>query len=175
MAKYMQDSTDIQINEVSGTDNINFSFKSGNSLSQEINNINTKIGNLDNLETPTTNNLVGAINSVVESGTNSNGNWIKYADGTMICIKKIKFTNVVINTAWGSVYETASTFNFGDYAQEFIEIPNVSITLSNGATCFCSAFSGRTKTSIGGTWLWKPAIEANGTMTFDVIAIGKWR
>ena len=51
MAKYMQDSTDIQINEISGTDNINFSFKSGNSLSQEINNINTKIGNLDNLET----------------------------------------------------------------------------------------------------------------------------
>lgn len=32
MAKYMQDSTDIQINEVSGTNNINFTLKQNNSL-----------------------------------------------------------------------------------------------------------------------------------------------
>ena len=109
------------------------------------------------------------------SGSNANGSWIKFADGTMICTKKITFTNVVIDDAWGAAYSSKNTFNFGDYAQEFIEIPNVSITLSNGATCFCSAFWGRTKTSIGGTWLWKPAIEAKGTMTFDVIAIGRWK
>lgn len=109
------------------------------------------------------------------SGSNANGNWVKFADGTMICIKKITFTNVVINTAWGSVYETASKLNFGDYAQEFIETPSVSIDLAEGATCFCETFSGRTKTAIGSTWLWKPAIEANGTMTFDVIAIGRWK
>lgn len=175
MAKYMQDSTDIQINEISGTDNINFSFKSGNSLSQEINNINTKIGNLDNLETPTTNNLVGAINSIVESGSNTNGDYIKYSDGTMICIKKITFTNVVINAVWGSVYETASTLDFGDYAQEFIEIPNVAVTLAEGSTCFCETFTERTKKAIGNTFLWKPAVESGGNMTFDIIAIGKWR
>lgn len=32
MAKYMQDSANIQINEVSGTDNINFTLKQNNSL-----------------------------------------------------------------------------------------------------------------------------------------------
>ena len=109
------------------------------------------------------------------SGSNANGSWIKFADGTMICTKKVKFTNVVINTVWGSVYETARKLNFGDYAQEFIEIPNVSITLADGATCFCETFSERTKKSIGNTWLWKPAVEANGTMTFDIIAIGRWK
>ena len=109
------------------------------------------------------------------SGSNANGSWIKFADGTMICTKKVKLTNVVINTVWGSVYETARKLNFGDYAQEFIEIPNVSITLANGATCFCETFSERTKKSIGNTWLWKPAVEANSTMTFDVIAIGRWK
>ena len=57
MAKYMQDSTDIQINEISGTDNINFSFKSGNS-------IDTKIGDLTQLNTTNKSNLVGAINEV---------------------------------------------------------------------------------------------------------------
>ena len=109
------------------------------------------------------------------SGSNENGNWIKFPDGTMICTKKIKFTNIVINTVWGSVSETAGKLNFGDYAQEFIEIPNVSITLADGATCFCETFSERTKKSIGNTWLWKPAVEANGTMTFDIIAIGRWK
>ena len=134
------------------------------------------IGNLSSLNTTNKNNLVSAINEiVVESGTNTNGSWLKYANGTMICTKKITFTNVVIDDAWGAVYSSKNTFNFGDYAQEFIEIPNVSITLADGATCFSEAFSGRTKTAIGSTWLWKPAIEANGTMTFDVIAIGKWR
>lgn len=134
------------------------------------------IGNLSSLNTTNKNNLVSAINEiVVESGTNANGSWLKYANGIMICIKKVKFTHVVINDAWGSVYGTVGKVNFGDYAQAFIEIPNVSITLADGATCFCEAFSERTKTAIGKTWLWKPVVEADGTMTFDVIAIGKWK
>lgn len=57
MAKYMQDSTDIQINEISGTDNINFSFKSGNS-------IDTKIGDLTQLNTTDKSSMVNAINEV---------------------------------------------------------------------------------------------------------------
>lgn len=126
-------------------------------------------------ESPTPTPYMPWAGYIVESGSNDNGSWVKYSDGTMICTKKITFTNVVINNTWGSVYETASTISFGDYAQEFIETPNVSITLADGSTCFCESFTGRTKTSIGGTWLWKPAVEANGTMTFDIIAIGKWK
>lgn len=114
-------------------------------------------------------------NTIYDSGTNTNGSWLKYANGIMICIKKIKFTNVIIDKAWGSVYETANVVNFGNYAQEFIEIPSVSIDLADGSTCFCESFSGRTKKSIGSTWLWKPVFEADGTMTFDIIAIGKWK
>ena len=145
-----------------------------NADERSINN-ETNIGYLAQLNTTNKSNLVGAINSIVESGSNANGTYIKYADGTMICIKKITFTNVVINTAWGNFYETASMLDFGDYAKEFIGIPNVCITLADGATCFCETFSGRTKTSIGSTWLWKPVVEESGTMTFDVIAIGKWK
>ena len=147
-----------------------------NHMDNGIANNDSAIGNIANLNTSAKDNLVNAVNEiVVESGTNANGSWLKYANGIMICTKKITFTNVVINNVWGSVYETASTLNFGDYAQEFIEIPNVSITLADGSTCFCESFSERTKKSIGITWLWKPAVEAGGTMTFDVIAIGKWK
>lgn len=137
---------------------------------------NTKI-NANNIAVKKADNSADTLDNciIVDSGSNSNGSWIKWADGTMICTKKIKFTNVVIKTVWGSVYETSSTIGFGDYAQEFIEIPNVSIDLADGSTCFCETFFGRTKASIGYTWLWKPAVEENGTMTFNVIAIGKWK
>lgn len=173
MAKYMQDSTDIQINEISGTDNINFSFKNGNSLQQEINNINTKIGNLDNLETPTTNNLVGAINSVVESGTNANGEYIKYADGTMICTKKISFVGLQFTTAWGSVYE-APPVNLGDYAQEFLEIPLIFITTATSSAA--AEGVGNTKTGFGQVTFYRPIrTDADYTYTFYLMAIGKWR
>lgn len=173
MAKYMQDSTDIQINEISGTDNINFSFKNGNSLQQEINNINTKIGNLDNLETPTTDNLVGAINSVVESGTNANGEYIKYADGTMICTKKISFEGLQFTTAWGSVYE-APPVNLGDYAQEFLEIPLIFITTA--ASSAAAEGVGNTKTGFGQVTFYRPIrTDADYTYTFYLMAIGKWR
>lgn len=33
-------------------------------------------------------NIENAINEIVESGSNDNGNWIKYADGTMIVTQK---------------------------------------------------------------------------------------
>lgn len=143
---------------------------------QKIDLENNKILRSENIEYK--NNILTVFldkNTIYDSGTNTNGSWLKYANGIMICIKKIKFTNVIIDKAWESVYETANVVNFGNYAQEFIEIPSVSIDLADGSTCFCESFSGRTKKSIGSTWLWKPAVEADGTMTFDIIAIGKWK
>lgn len=174
MAKYMQDSTDIQINEISGTDNINFSFKSGNSLSQEINNINTKIGNLDNLETPTTNNLVGAINSIVESGSNANGDYIKYSDGTMICTKKVSFVGLQFTIAWGNVYETPPV-ELGDYAQEFVDIPLMFITAATSSAV--AEGVGNTKTSFGKIVFYRPIRTdyADYRYNFYLMAIGKWR
>ena len=174
MARYMQDSTDIQINEVSGTDNINFTFKSGNSLSQEINNINTKIGNLDNLETPTTNNLVGAINSIVESGSNANGDYIKYSDGTMICTKKVSFVGLQFTTVWGNAYETPPVY-LGDYAQEFVDIPLMFISCASSTAA--AEGLGNTKTSYGSVTFYRP-IRTDATTysyTFYLMAIGKWR
>ena len=172
MAKYMQDSTDIQINEVSGTDNINFSFKSGNSLSQEINNINTKIGNLDNLETPTTNNLVGAINSIVESGSNANGDYIKYSDGTMICWKTYSFT-AIFDTAWGPVYECPEQ-NFGATAQTFISVPTIFGNNGNGAHAILEGIRETTVNSFGKCILFRP-VSGGANVSINLLAIGRWR
>lgn len=174
MAKYMQDSTDIQINEISGTDNINFSFKSGNSLSQEINNINTKIGDLTQLNTTNKSNLVGAINSVVKSGSNANGDYIKYSDGTMICTKKVSFVGLQFTTAWGNVYETPPV-ELGDYAQEFVDIPLMFITAATSTAV--AEGVGNTKTGFGKVTFYRPIRTdyADYRYNFYLMAIGKWR
>ena len=57
MAKYLIDSSDIEIEEVTGTQNLKFNFGSGNSLE-------TKIGDLSSLSTTDKTDLVSAINEV---------------------------------------------------------------------------------------------------------------
>lgn len=167
MARYMQDSTDIQINEVSGTDNINFSFKSGNS-------IDTKIGDLTQLNTTNKSNLVGAINSIVESGSNTNGDYIKYSDGTMICTKKISFVGLQFTIAWGSAYETPPV-DLGDYAQEFVDIPLMFISCAH-STAAAEGLT-NTKTGYGRVVFYRPirTVATDYSYTFYLMAIGKWK
>lgn len=52
------------------------------------------------------------INSVYEAGSNSNGNYRKYADGTMICWNQISVKDQAINNAYGSLYQGTRTITF---------------------------------------------------------------
>ena len=141
----------------------------------------TAIGNLSNLNTSSKDNLVTAINSVVESGSNNNGSWIKFADGTMIC-KFTQIINVAVTNAWGSLY--GGKFSVHDYPQEFIDIPETSITLvanndgnyggwigNNGGTDDIRP----TKKNIGEFVMLRPTTTSNGNYKVQVIAIGKWK
>ena len=141
----------------------------------------TAIGNLSNLNTSSKDNLVTAINSVVESGSNNNGSWIKFADGTMIC-KFTQIINVAVTNAWGSLY--GGKFSVHDYPQEFIDIPEASITLvanndgnyggwigNNGGTDDIRP----TKKNIGEFVILRPTTSSNGNYKVQVIAIGKWK
>lgn len=65
MAKYLIDSSDIEIEEVSGTQNLKFNLASGNSTEQ-------MIGDLSNLNTTDQTNVVNAVNEVNTNLTNLN-------------------------------------------------------------------------------------------------------
>jgi len=130
MAKYMQDSTDIQINEVSGTDNINFSFKSGNSLSQEINNINTKIGDLTQLNTTNKGSIVNSINEVnnkfnysteeqvIGKWTNGKPIYRKVLNVGTVTTQKTCITHNIANL--GKLVNLYGTLNRNDNVQQII-------------------------------------------------------
>ena len=110
----------------------------------------------------------------IESGSNENGNWIKFNDGTLICQKRIRVGYSSINVSlWaGNIY--FADIQNGDWAQEFIQIDNVQAT--NNTDQYWLATTGYTETSAGYTRLFRPN---NGDewvgADIHLMAIGKWK
>lgn len=115
---------------------------------------------------------------IVESGSNDNGNWIKYSDGTMICHKIIK-GSTDIKTAWGSLF-ISDNIELGNMPQIFIDRPT--IVLSSQGQVGTQYFvigngdsSNGSKNSFGHTAICRPNSREAVQYIFDVIAIGKWK
>ena len=145
-----------------------------NEIKNVVNTNDDNMGLLSNLKTPSKDNLVGAINSVVESGSNTNGDYIKYSDGTMICTKKVSFVGLQFTIAWGSAYETPPV-DLGDYAQEFVDIPLMFVSCAQSTAA--AEGLGNTKTGYGSVVFYRP-IRTDATTysyTFYLMAIGKWK
>ena len=123
-----------------------------------------------------------AINSIIESGSNANGNWIKYNDGTMICTATKLFENVSVTNSWGNLYETEE-LTLGNFPQPFISTPEgincIMITNSNssgkGSGGFVEYIVQTTNTSWGKTAIAKPASSVAANIGLSLIAIGKWK
>lgn len=113
--------------------------------------------------------------SHITYGTNTNGAYYKFDDGTLICTKKITFTGINCNSTWGALYETATTYSFGNYAYKFTDTPNVTVNQESGTTLIPEAFNNRNNTSIGDTWFFRPTAVNNVRCTYSIIAIGRWK
>lgn len=111
-------------------------------------------------------------NPIIDSGSNANGNYIKYYDGTMICYKSVT-DEVAINTAWYSLYE--GTIDLGDWAEEFISIPNVQVTNTSGTGAIIESFNTSPSTTTAGILYLVRPNSYTGNVTINVLAIGKWK
>ena len=113
-------------------------------------------------------------NSIIESGSNANGNYVKYADGTMICYLNTTVTDQAINNAYGSMYQGSRRWNF---PQQFID---------TNIACSCGQFQWGT----GASWGTVVNADKNGAdlRGFDLFsratgtetkiqatAIGRWK
>lgn len=121
------------------------------------------------------NNNFNECNNIVESGSNSNGRYIKFSDGTMVCYKTIHKTNVDMSNQWGALYETVSAVEFGDFPQTFIEKPCVSVTKTDGAGIMHEGIGSITTTSAGSTYFCSPINRSSINFYVDIIAIGRWK
>ena len=124
-----------------------------------------------NTDTYNCNYLNGKI--ISESGSNSNGKYIKFADGTMICTKTVN-SNVAMTSAWGSaLYE--GTQDLGNFPATFIEKPIMSVTNTTGNGAMLECFDAQATTTYAGRVFWCRVGSTTRGITADVIAIGRWK
>ena len=117
------------------------------------------------------------INGIVESGSNENGNWIKYNDGTMIWTGSITLQTIEINNTFGTLYRTAgNTYGNIDFGVTFISTPKIFASLSGNSNCWLSSVGkNASSTKKGYIILVNPTSETIWDETITYLAIGKWK
>ena len=118
------------------------------------------------------------INGIVESGSNANGNWTKWADGTMIVNKTVSGTANITN-AWGSLY-ISNEINLGNFPVVFIEMPTIVVSpQTQTGTQYMLAGQGGSgygsETNAGNVALVRPNSRTGVAYRLEVIAKGKWK
>lgn len=115
-------------------------------------------------------------NPIIESGTNENGTYIKYFDGTMICFKTVSGTANITEQYYGYYYHTADDkyFNLGDYAMPFIERPILSIQFRGGNTQWVGSIQNQSNTHVGDIHIISVTSKTAGAY-YDIIAFGRWK
>ena len=109
------------------------------------------------------------INGIVESGSNANGNYTKFADGTMIC--RHYFGPVTTNA--GSGTDTTVTLPATFLNNEYVINANI---LDGQAYWADIAYSVGTKTTTNfKLTTWNTGGHANTGQWFNYIAIGRWK
>ena len=110
---------------------------------------------------------------IVESGSNDNGSWIKYSDGTMICYKSTGEIDMNITNSWGSLYE--GNISVGNLPAEFIETPTIFVTPFGSGMLIEQGGIDASKTSWGNITGVRPSSVENVKARFHLMAIGKWK
>ena len=110
---------------------------------------------------------------IVESGSNANGSYIKFSDGTMICSRITDVITMNIDVAWGSLYE--GSVDIGQFPANFTEIPAISASPFSSGMLVEQAGANATKNSWGQVTAVRPTAVQNVSARFYLIAIGKWK
>ena len=110
---------------------------------------------------------------IVESGSNDNGSYIKYSDGTMICTKKVKGT-IDITKTWYTLY--TGSLNLGSSPQTFITTPVVNYSMIGEYAFLGGSLSAKpTIDNLGSIMLIRPSSQSNTSYEIDIVAIGRWK
>jgi len=110
--------------------------------------------------------------AIIERGSNANGEFVRFADGTQICNATI---TVTVNTAFTNVFGTTSGNSFRSdstwsYPSAFIAAPT--ITGSGGSNASVVEISGEPTTT---STPFYPYTTVNGTtLIISLLAIGRW-
>ena len=135
---------------------------------------NTKI-NANNIAVKKADNSADTLDNcvIVDSGSNSNGIWIKFGDGKLISAHQVT-RRLSRTSAWGNMYETSQQANLGDYPVEFKDTPYIFLTLY-GQNALFESVNNPSKTNAGNVYLIAPTRNDSADYTIQVLAIGRWK
>ncbi len=113
--------------------------------------------------------------SIIERGSNANGDFARFADGTQICTRTIT-VNTAIATASGGVFTTSSTAS-ATHAASFVAFPVVSVQMERPAATGFDIMAVLESANTTVTTFRFARIASDGTardLTARIIAIGRW-
>lgn len=116
-----------------------------------------------------------SLSNVTGYGSNNNGEFYKFGDGTLICSKSVTFSRT-FTEAWGSMYETGTSMQLGNWAESFIAPPHATVTSTGSKDCFLETLHGVTGTSAGYINACRPVNTTTAQeITLTVIGMGRWK
>lgn len=111
------------------------------------------------------------VSVIEEQGTNANGTYIKYRDGTMICWFNRAGT-YAINQAWGSMFY--SPYQAITFPASFVGLPIVQAQNTNSVGEGIFVVVGATANNFTG-YVLRPTSGQSGTYVTYYMAIGRWK
>ena len=137
--------------------------------------------NLNAMQTNTEN----AISGVVEYGSGTNGEYVKFDNGTMICWQKRTYQNIQITNASGVLYKSGD-LEMKDYPVAFVgNLPSVSRSIESSTWDIygfgCTSSSNQSKqaslTNSGSFFVFRGGSTGTGNVTVVITqtAIGRWK
>ena len=119
--------------------------------------------------------MIRQMKDFCEFGKNSNGSWVRYANGLQMCWVQHVAGSVAVNNAWGSNYYGLVTAP--NFPQVFIEVPTITcVPMNDGGTSGCWTMVRGEPTTI--KWMDYYCLRST-VATFNVIAhltaIGRWK
>jgi len=111
--------------------------------------------------------------ALIEDGSNANGNFVKFADGTMICTRIVNLGSVAVTAAVGSLFNAIS--GSLPYAATFSASPDVTIkVVAPSGAMWASGGSAFPGVSGSNAFAILSPTAATATVSVQVLAIGRW-
>lgn len=113
---------------------------------------------------------------IVESGSNANGEYIKYADGTMICTRTNSFSSSA-STSYGSLFRSGQIVGL-DMPQTFTSLYffNTSLESNNNIYWLTNDHTAlATSSRWPGFYIISGTSRSSQSFTLKYIAIGRWK
>lgn len=112
---------------------------------------------------------------VAETGSNTNGTYIKFPSGVMICTKRLTVTGININIEVGSLFRSQN-ITLGNFAQSFASTPVCMITISSTPAIwgYVGEHTSLSASSPGAIQIHAPTSVTNKSCDIEIIAIGTY-